>query len=92
MKFQKGDRVRCKHAVEAYYSNYGGNGLIEFTPVMTGVVANIAPKVTILRVDPGDPTHDGKGDFLVVDYIHPERGPQRVGLNFCNALKAVSEL
>ena len=91
-----GEKVTCKHAVEAYYSDYGVNKgkKIEFKPGMIGIIAAIAPKVTrpmpfgpVYGGEPvsKDPRFDRKTTFLVVDYVVPEHGEQRVGLNFCNA-------
>lgn len=82
-KPKPGDQVTCLHPVDAYYSDYGGNPKMVFQPGMTGTVASIAPKVRIVR---GGPEHDGKDEFLVVDYQCPVTNQQqRVGLNFCNA-------
>jgi hypothetical protein len=79
---QVGDKVTCKLAEPAYYSNYGGNPVMIFKPGMVGTVATIAPKVRKVK----GPGCDGKDDFLVVDYHAPEtNATQRVGLNFCNA-------
>lgn len=33
------DRVTCRRAVPAYYSNYGGNPVQHFGPDMVGVIA-----------------------------------------------------
>jgi len=79
-----GDQVTCKHPVEAYYSDYGTNPKMVFQPGMVGTVKSIAPKVRIVR---HGPEHDGKDEFLVVDYHAPETDQtERVGLNFCNAI------
>jgi hypothetical protein len=80
-----GEKITCKYAVEAYYSDYGVNKgkKIEFKPGMIGIIAAIAPKVTMPVSK--DPRFDRKTTFLVVDYVDPEHGEQRVGLNFCNA-------
>ena len=82
---QPGDRVTCKIPVDAYYSDYGTNPKMVFDTGMVGVVNSIAPKVCIVR---HGPEHDGKDEFLVVDYVCPVTNEtQRVGLNFCNAIK-----
>ena len=79
-----GDKVTCKVATEAYYSNYGGMPRMTFQPGMVGVVKAIAPKVR-LTAGPGQ---DRKLYFLVVDYDCPVTSKtQRVGLCFCNAVK-----
>jgi len=83
-----GRSVTCKHAVEAYYSNYGPDKgtVIEFKPGMVGIVSSVAPKVCLLKKGVVDPRYDRKADFLVVDYIDPTHGKRRVGLNYCNAV------
>ena len=78
-----GDKVTCLHPVEAYYSNYGGNPVLNFTPGMVGVVASIAPKVCIPNRGK-DPRYDRRDEFVVVDYTDERNTTQRVGLNFCN--------
>lgn len=77
-----GDKVTCKIAVAAYYSNYNGLPVVNFMPGMAGVVKSIAPKVMIVK----GPEYDGKEDFLVVDF-EANGKIERVGLNFCNAVK-----
>ena len=84
-KFEAGQPIQCRKAVEAYYSGYGGNPKMEFTPELVGTIAAIAPKVRIYNPKDDD-RFDGKDEFLVVDFVHPEHGKQRVGLNFCNAV------
>ena len=84
-KFQAGQQIQCRKAVEAYYSGYAGNPEMIFMPEMIGTIASIAPKVRIYN-PPNDDRYDGKDEFLVVDFVHPELGNQRVGLNFCNAV------
>jgi len=80
---QVGDKVTCKIATSAYYSNYGGNPVLTFLPGMVGTVASIAPKVRKVK----GPGLDGKDDFLVVDYPAPETGKtERVGLDYVNAV------
>lgn len=81
-----GDKVTCKHAVEAYYSNYGGNPVLNFTPGTVAVVASIAPKVRIVKPK-DDPRYDGRDEFVVADYTDERGQTQRVGLNFCNVQK-----
>jgi hypothetical protein len=77
--------VTCRYEVPAYYSEYGGNPLTIFKPGMVGVVTAIAPKVRRVGYPPA---HDLRDEFLVVDYAHPTTGKlQRVGLNFCNAIR-----
>lgn len=76
-----GDKVTCKVAVEAYYSNYGPNPRIEFLPGMVGIVAAIVPKVRIVR----GPQHDGKDEMVVIDFHCPTTNKQqRASLDFCN--------
>lgn len=83
IKPRQGDIVTCKVAVEAYYSNCGGNPRIVFEPGMRGVVVKVAPKVCIVR----GPQCDGESEFLVVDFDCPiTLRKERVGLNFCNAV------
>jgi hypothetical protein len=82
--YNVGDTVTCKLETPAYYSNYGGRPMLLFKPGMTGVVASIAPKVRKVK----GPGLDGKDDFLVVDYLAPETNAiERVGLDFCNAIR-----
>lgn len=78
--YTPGTRVTCLHAVEAYYSDYGGNPKFVFSPGMEGVVASIAPKVRLMGEPP---IYDRRDEFVVVDY--KDNGEtRRVGLNFCN--------
>ena len=72
----QGQGVTCKKAVEAYYSNYGGNPVMIFHPNMRGEFQKLAPKVR------------GKNeDFAVVDYYCPiTEKTQRVGLDISNLL------
>ncbi len=82
-----GDSITCLHAVEAYGSNYGPykGTKIEFTPGMVGLVASIAPKVTMPIPGIDDPRYDRSPDFLVVDYVDAQGSQHRVGLDYCNA-------
>jgi hypothetical protein len=74
----------CRHAVDAYYSNYGGNPAMTFQPGMVGTIMAVAPKVVIYR--DGTPVYDNLPDFLVVDFFdETTQKIQRCGLNYCNA-------
>jgi hypothetical protein len=86
--FKVGDKVTCKTAVPAYYSDYGGNPKMMFIPGTVGTVVCIAPKVRIIR---HGPQHDSKEEMLVVDYDCPVTGKlQRTSLNLCNAMACES--
>lgn len=78
-----GDKVTCKIAEEAYYSNYAGRPRTVFNPGDIGTVACIAPKV---RITSGI-SKDKKDTFLVVDYTDAYGMMHRVGLNHINAVK-----
>jgi len=41
VEYKKGDKVTCKHSVEAYYSNYGGNPFCEFEPGDIGTIVDL---------------------------------------------------
>ena len=78
-KIGVGDKVTCLIAQAAYYSNYGGKPKMVFSPGMVGIVANIVPKVRMVKGE------DRKPDFLVVDFLCPETNCiERVGLHFSN--------
>lgn len=77
-----GDKVTCKVSVPAYYSNYGINPPIIFTPGMEATVISIAPKVVITGEAP---IYDKNPNMIVCDYYAPETNKiERVSLNFCN--------
>lgn len=85
-QFKTGDKVTCKHAVEAYYSKYAGNPEILFEPGTPAVIASITPKVRIAVFDPL--RYDGRDEFIVADfYSITTNKTERVGINFCNAVK-----
>lgn len=85
---QVGDKVTCKVPEHAYYSGYGGQPEMVFRPGYVGTVAAIASKVRMTPKQLRNKAHDGKADFLVVDYDCPiTKETQRVGLDFCNAVK-----
>ena len=90
MKWKVGDHVTCKHAVEAYYSNYGPRPKMLFRPGMVGTVTAIAPKVCLPRKGYRLPPElDRNPFFLVVDYPAPETArTERVGLNGLNVCNA----
>ncbi len=85
-KFQIGDIITCHVPVEARYSGYNGNPVVEFTPGTTGRIISIPPKVTLSRHPDGIRT-DGHDEFLNVAFVHPQHGEQIAALNFCNAVK-----
>lgn len=73
-----GDKVTCKHPVEAYY------GTSVFRPGMVGTVMSVSPKVRML---PPDKSHDSKVHFLTIDYDCPSTGrKERCGLNYINTV------
>ena len=81
--FTIGDRVTCRVAVQAYYSQYNGNPTWEFKPGMVGVIATISPKVSRLTT-PIPPRYDASDEMLVVDYLDGDT-QRRCSLNFINA-------
>lgn len=87
MRVKKGDRVTCKHTVEAYYSGYSGNPVWKFEPGMIAVVHCVSLKVSRRKyLDPGEPQYDMKYEFVVADY--DDQGTERrIGLDFCNVRK-----
>ena len=79
---QVGDRVTCKIAVDAYYSDYNGNPRWLFEPGMVGTVAVVAAKVRIVD----GPQYDDRDQMLVIEYRDPDTDDlRRASLNFCNA-------
>ena len=80
--FAIGDRVTCYEEQEAYYSNYGGNPTLIFSPGMVGTVGAIkVPYVTHRTDRPND------AYFLCVDFIDSSGKEQRVGLSYRNVRK-----
>jgi len=78
--FTVGDKVTVLHAVECYYSNYGGNPELWFNPGDHAVITYIVPKV---RISGEAPTHDKRDEMIIAD----TSDGQRVSINFCNAVK-----
>lgn len=92
-KFNIGDTVTCKFAVEAYGSNYGLNkdNYLIFRPGMTGIVVSIAPKIFLLKSVPPNSGLDNRPDFLVVEFTDENGVTQRCALHYANAVRSVSK-